>query len=159
MAVASDGGIGTFDSGQQHRELVTTEAGDGVADARYFAQPHRHLLQHLVAGPMTERVVDGLETVEVDQEHANARVSRQGGFDVTLEQPPVGQAGERIVHGQMLVLGDVPAKVVDDAAVSTAMATWLATVRNRRRSTCRTAGACRCDRRRRAFLASRRRGR
>ena len=42
-------------------------------------------------------------------------VSQQGGVDLALEQPPVRQTGERVVHREVLVLGDVTPKVVDQA--------------------------------------------
>ena len=116
MAVAiATAAAGTFDAGEQHRELVAAEAGDRVTGAQHPAQPDRDLHQHRVAGSVPERVVHLLETVEVDQQHADPWVSRQRGLDVNLEQPPVRQAGERVVHRQMLVLGDVTPKVVDEA--------------------------------------------
>jgi len=55
---------------QDDRELVPTEASHRVALAHALLQSCGGLLQDLVAFGVTEAVVDSLEVVEVDEEHA-----------------------------------------------------------------------------------------
>ena len=71
----------------------------------------------VVAGGVTEAVVDRLEVVEVDEQHAVATGAPRAGHRVAepvAEQGSVGQAGQRVVErlvGQLLLelvpLGDV----------------------------------------------------
>jgi len=55
---------------------------------------------------MAERVVHGLEPVELDQQQRRRKSllpgSRKGGARVILERGAIGQAGERIVERQVL---------------------------------------------------------
>ena len=51
-------------------ELVAAEPRDHVVVAHAVAQPRRHLPQQLVAGRMAKRVVDVLEVVEIEAQHA-----------------------------------------------------------------------------------------
>ena len=88
---------------EQDRELVAAEARGGVggADARRHALGH--LEQDPVAGRVAEAVVDGLEVVEVDEQHGHpdavAQRPRDRVADALVEQRPVGQVGDRIVEG------------------------------------------------------------
>ena len=52
----------------QDGELVTAEARDDVAGSQDAAQPVRERREQAVADFVAERVVDDLETVEVDEE-------------------------------------------------------------------------------------------
>ena len=54
---------------EQDRELVATESGDGVGGPHARAQTLGDRAQELVAGRVTEAVVDVLEPVEVDEQH------------------------------------------------------------------------------------------
>ncbi len=79
----------------------------GPADRlpRRAPEPRRRLLDHLVAHGMTQRVVDGLEVVEVDIEHRRlfAALERRLGLGHLLEKfDAVGQIGQRIVPRQVL---------------------------------------------------------
>ena len=56
-------------AGEQQRELVPAQARYGVAFAQAGAQALRHVLDEPVAGGVAEGVVDGLEAVEVQEEH------------------------------------------------------------------------------------------
>ena len=56
-----------FDDGD---ELVTAEPGQRVVIAKGLTEPLRHLLQHVVAHLVTERVVDLLEIIDVDEHQA-----------------------------------------------------------------------------------------
>ena len=93
------------------------------------AQATRHLDQQLVASAVPQRVVDDLESVQVDHQqahlmaHATRRIERTlGAFDQLVA---VGQAGERVEIRQLadLVLGD-PAvcHVLHDAGVADQLA-------------------------------------
>ena len=61
---------------QQRRELVAAEPGGGVAGPYATAQPPRDQREQLVPGVVAEAVVDRLEPVQVDEEHAG-RVGRR----------------------------------------------------------------------------------
>ena len=58
------------DAVEQDGELVAAEAGDGVGRPHGRLEPGGDLLQHEVAGGVTEAVVDRLEVVEVDEDDA-----------------------------------------------------------------------------------------
>ena len=55
-----------------------------------------------VAGLMPERVVDVLEVVDVEEQHADPRVRAPGAVErhpeTVEEQGPVGEAGQRVVE-------------------------------------------------------------
>ena len=86
---------------QQHRELVAAEPGRGVAGPDAAADPVGHRGQQLVAGLVAEAVVDRLEPVQVDEEHAGrlGRLAprRQHPVEDLQEQAAVRQAGHRVV--------------------------------------------------------------
>ncbi len=70
----------------QHREFVTAEARQQRARARSRTKSFRHDLQYAVAEVVSQRVVDGLEVVEVDEHQrevlpgrSRARVARRPG--------------------------------------------------------------------------------
>ena len=63
---------------QQHRELVAAQARGGVGAAQRLGDAPRDGDQQLVARAVAERVVDGLEAIEVEEDHA-ARRSRGDG--------------------------------------------------------------------------------
>ena len=79
---ADDDGVG-LGSGSaeilaQDDELVTGDSRQGVARAEHLAQALGHGHQHLVADPVTERVVDALEPVEIDEEHGRGQARTAG---------------------------------------------------------------------------------
>src|SRR6266508_3653776 len=109
------GAAGVLD---QDDELVAAEPGDGVAGPYVGAQPLGDQGEQLVADLVSEGVVDGLERVQVQQQHGQqAAVAVQAGQGVlqpVVEQRPVGQVGEWVVQGlvvqllgQALAFGDV----------------------------------------------------
>lgn len=116
----------------ERRELVAAEAGGGVALPHRVLESAGGLDEELIAGLVPDRVVDGLEAVEVDEEDGRAAqrgaavggaTAGQGLLDAPGEQRAVGQVGERIVFGVVLELrlepdplGHVTA-VEDEAAV------------------------------------------
>ena len=95
-----------------HHELVAAEPADGVGGPHRPPEPVGDHHEHLIAGIVTERVVDELEAVEIAEQHgehgAGAALSGDGHGDAVLEERPVGQAGQRIVEGPAAELGDVP---------------------------------------------------
>ncbi|EXI74666.1 MAG: hypothetical protein AW07_01594 [Candidatus Accumulibacter sp. SK-11] len=91
---------------QDDDELVTTEPGDRVLVAHGSLQPPRHLQQQFVTNPVTQRVIDVLEAVEVE-EHQGKRLppamrTREVMPDPLGEQAAVRQTGQRVVMGQPL---------------------------------------------------------
>jgi hypothetical protein len=52
----------------QHGELIAAEAGDGVGVVDQPAQPLSHLIEEQVAGMVAQRVVDALETVQIQHQ-------------------------------------------------------------------------------------------
>ncbi len=90
---------------QQDGELVTTETGDGVRGPDGGLDPGADLVEKLVAGSMTEQVVDPLEPVEVAEQHgelaAAADLQLHGVLDPVHEERTVRQTGQRVVPRQM----------------------------------------------------------
>ena len=95
--------------GHQQRQLVAAEPADRHALAEARAQRVGERDDQLVAHAVTERVVDVLEVVEVEHEHAAGRAVAADVLEVGLERAREGaaveQAGERIVVGQVAQLG------------------------------------------------------
>ena len=109
---------------EQDRELVAAEAGGGVGGPDARGDALSDLEQDPVAGGVAEAVVDGLEVVEVDEQHSHPDAVAEGPrdrvADALVEQRPVGEVGDRIVEGlvgelllERLALRDVAA-VQDD---------------------------------------------
>ena len=103
----------------QHRELVTAEARRRVRLAHQAGEAARRRHEQLVADAVAHGVVDDLEVVEVDEQHARDQRRPPGGGellgDPVLEQHPVGQPGQRVVEGpvlqlllELVLLGHVP---------------------------------------------------
>jgi hypothetical protein len=107
--------ITVSDVGQQHGELVTTQAGQGVPVPQAAGQPLGDVAEELVACVVAEAVVDHLEVVQIDEEQADGLLPLpERVLQPVLEQGPVRQAGQRVVErllGQPLLvqrpLGDV----------------------------------------------------
>ena len=84
------------------RELVAPQAGHGVGLAHEIGQPLPDRREELVAVTVSERVVDLLELVQVQQQQPDARpVAAHPGqrlCEPIEEQRPVGQAREGVVE-------------------------------------------------------------
>ena len=102
----------------QDGELVAPDASHGVGRADGVDEALGERCQHLVAGVVTERVVDVLEVVEVDQHDSDrpalAPCPTQRLGDAVGDQRPIGEPGECIVHRLLrqrrldqLLIGDV----------------------------------------------------
>ena len=89
------------ESGEEDGELVAAHPGHRVLAAHGVDQSLAHLLDKDVPGGMPEGVVDGLEIVEVDEEHADRLADAAGPhqllLDPVLEQPAVREPGESVV--------------------------------------------------------------
>ena len=92
----------------EHDELVSAEAGDGVARSHRGGEPLGHQDQQPVALVVAEAVVDDLELVDVDEQDGQGAAlaveasQRQG--EPVDQQDPVGQAGQRVVEGLVVEL-------------------------------------------------------
>ena len=101
----------SVDGVEQDDELVATDAGHHVAGTDRGPDPPAAPDQELVAGGVPEGVVDVLEAVEIEEQHGHRPVPpAQIGdrpSEVLQEDPPHGQVGQRVVHGQLgeLMLG------------------------------------------------------
>ena len=93
------GGIG--DRGLHDHEFIAAHSGDGVGLAHQGAQPVGDDLQQLVAGVMAERVVDGLELIEIEMMDRDrflaVNPAAQRLFEPLVQQHPVGEVGQRVV--------------------------------------------------------------
>ena len=95
-------------SPEQDHELIAPEACGRIHGANRVTEALCGLAQQFVARPVSERVVDELESVEVD--HQNREFMRMplrlndGLGNAVIEQQAVRQAGERIVGGEMAQL-------------------------------------------------------
>ncbi len=80
----------------EHRELVATEAGDGVTGPGGRFEPAGDGDEQVVSGRVPEAVVDGFEVVDVQEEHGDrvdaAVASVHGVGEPVEEQGAVGQA-------------------------------------------------------------------
>ena len=108
---------------EEDEELVPAQPGDDLGGAVGRLQAARHRHQDLVAHLVPEPVVDGLEAVEVEDEHGDrsrrALPLGQGVGEAVGEQRAVGKAGERVVQvgvGQRLLGGPVLVLVVEEPA-------------------------------------------
>ncbi|MBB6573965.1 hypothetical protein FHT07_002141 [Xanthomonas arboricola] len=103
------GGILGVGDGRHQHELVGPQPRQAAVGApvRTHAPGHRH--QQLVAELVAVAVVDGLESIQVDQHHRKALPVALGAVDalqhVLVQQHAVGQAGERVVQGGQHQLG------------------------------------------------------
>ena len=66
-----------FDVLEQHGELVAAEPGDQVALANAAREALHDRSQQHVAGLVTERLVHGLESIEIEQQQRHDPVTTQ----------------------------------------------------------------------------------
>ncbi len=93
---------------RKHRELVATEPRHESVGPDRLAQPRSEIAQHLIAEVVTERVVDLLEAIEVEQHHAERLLALPRGRDPLVEPSPeplaVGQPGQLVGRGDPMKL-------------------------------------------------------
>ena len=103
--------------GHEHGELVAAQPGEHVGLAHAGAQGLGHARDEVVPRRVPERVVDGLEVVEVEHEQraagAVAAHERDVAVELALEGAAVEQAGEVVVVGEVAQLGLMAAVVGD----------------------------------------------
>jgi hypothetical protein len=89
---------------ENDRELVAAEPGDGASAVDGRAQPVADLDEQGVAGAVTERIVDRLEAVEIEDEEGQLLLCGAGGgnpgVEGGIEGGTVGEPGQRIAIGQ-----------------------------------------------------------
>ena len=103
---------------EQDGEFVATETSRGIGGACGVTEPLGNRHQQLVTGGMTQAVVDGLEVVDVDEQHGDRVPAPRGTVesvaDTIGEERSVRQTGEGVVEClmdelilQLASLGDV----------------------------------------------------
>ena len=85
-----------------HCELVATDPRHEIAGPRTGADASAHPLQQLVTGAMAERVVDDLEVVEIEAEHAERLAAREPGRNGLIEGEAVGEAGQLVAPREVM---------------------------------------------------------
>ena len=99
------GVIGGMDVLLEHDELVAAEPRHEILGPQHFAQAIGDRAQQLVAAGVTERVVDLLELVEIDEQQRRqllrALLDRQQAPDLVAEIDPVRKRRQFVVAGQM----------------------------------------------------------
>jgi hypothetical protein len=101
--VGHQGGlVGVVDVGEYDDKLVPTQARNDVGTAHAAREAVRHLAQQLVTGMVAQRVVHGLEMVQVDEQHGQVAVGLLGlrdlAFELLHQVAAVGQLGECVVQ-------------------------------------------------------------
>ena len=90
------------DIGEQDAELVTAQACRDIGRPDAASDPVGDGRQEIVAGRVTEAIVDGLEVVEVEEQHGERarRLARGECRRGRLDEPAtVGELGQRVVVG------------------------------------------------------------
>jgi hypothetical protein len=109
-------GIGLFD---QDRELVAAHARDRVGRRERRAQALADRLQQLVAGEVSQTVVDRLEVVEIEEQHGRVSGAHdECMLDAIREQGSIREACQRVVERLMaeLLLGLTPVGDVEEVS-------------------------------------------
>lgn len=104
---------------EQDRELLTADAREQVAGSQLGLPGHGRALEQRVAGGMPERVVEGLEPVEVER-HDGERLpgpmgSGDGGLQLGVPAAAVRDAGERIGGAEGIELSGLRADLTDES--------------------------------------------
>gem|GEM_PF-4438951 len=85
-------------------ELVAAEPGDDALAVDRRTQPVADLDEHRIARAVTERIVDGLEAIEIEDEEREFLLPRDrrgnAGGERRVESGAVGKAGQRVAIGE-----------------------------------------------------------
>ena len=114
--------VAVFNGFNHHGEFIAAETRDGFAHAHGAGNPTRDDLQQFVPDGVSERVVDPLEPVEIEQDHGHVLMTAPTPFERMMQtiakEDAIGEAGQLIVKRLLdelrlhaLALGDV----LDDA--------------------------------------------
>ena len=99
---AKGGVVGVDDVGEQYQEFVAPLTADRVGAANAAQQPLRDRPQELIAHGVAERVVDVLESVQVDVEHRDgapgAMRSHHRLLEPVAQQSPVRDVSQTVVQ-------------------------------------------------------------
>ena len=91
---------------QQHDELIAAKPRHDIARPQATLQTLGHLDQQSVAVGVTERIIDDLEAVEVDEQHRALPAMAQRHLDrraqELAEHHPVRQTGQPVVGRKIL---------------------------------------------------------
>src|SRR6267143_497430 len=105
-------------------EFITAETGDGVALPQAHSQARRSLLEQPVAERVAERIVDELETIEIEEQQGHRlavalRVVERVG-EALVEHVAVGQSRQGVVRRdvQEVLLGLLPGHELADLAAA-----------------------------------------
>ena len=108
LAGDAGGRVGRLEVLDHDQKLVPAQARERVLVAQAAAQAGRDRLDQLVARGVPQAVVDVLEAVEIDEQHADPAAVAARLLDRMLQprlhQQPVRQVGQRVVVRQMLEL-------------------------------------------------------
>ena len=89
---------------RDHDELVSAKAPERIGGPHDAVEPRGNRAQEFIADTMTERVVNRLEVVEVDEQRRDRRLAatraREHLLDAIQDQCAVGEPGQRIVCRQ-----------------------------------------------------------
>ena len=90
----------------ENYELISGDPSDRIGRPKSALEPLTHGHQQIISHLMAERIVDGLEIVEIDEEDRhNFRGSAtpdDGMFDSFEQQYAIGQPGEGIVERSLM---------------------------------------------------------
>ena len=122
---------------EQHRELVAADARDGVRIAHALLEQRRDLAQQVVAGDVPARVVDELESVEIEVADDVADAFAARGVERRLEPPlelrAVDEARQRVVARLIRHLARETAQLADVVEDHDAAGDLAVRAANRRR--------------------------
>ena len=99
---------------QNHGKLVSPGSSHSIGTANPCGADLGNVLEHEVANVMAQRIVDLLEVVEINQEQGGLRSRAAGALhgvgEPVLKEPAIGQAGQLVMQGEMLVVLDLVLK-------------------------------------------------
>ena len=90
--------------GNDQRELVAAEAGDRGAARHRSHQALGHHLQQVITDGVTERVVDLLEAIDVEEDDGHSLALLERGLGPVAKEVAVGKLGQRVVRGLIPVV-------------------------------------------------------
>ena len=97
--------LGSVQVLQHHQELIATEPRQGILVAQALAHALGDGTQQFITDRMAETVVDVLEAVQIDEQHAHplpiAMRPFHGMRQSRLSEQAIGQTGERVIVRQL----------------------------------------------------------
>ena len=96
--------LGVTDLRLKDGKFIAAQTGKRIAFTQAFAHALGDLPQEPIAESMAERVVDGLEAIEVEAQHGEFLVASEmteAALHLLLEEQPVGEIGEAVMQGHV----------------------------------------------------------